>query len=261
MVGADAKIASVLSPYLHRILLASCVGRKAQAYTSVIYLCWLQFSKCGAMGGLKAVWQHVEKVDPNDRGPNFHLRCKWCPEMFKGTASRAREHLAGDSHNIAACPKVPDAIKQAMRKLGKGGKETQQNHTDPVQPQAAADLLPAARGWAPNPTAEQLDREARKPQTTIKDWIATNGRGAADLATAEMVYELGLPLRFGTKPAFREFVGAVQAAPADWELPSLHAVRGPHMATNTHAYMTCRTATPMASLLHFPVLHCNAHVC
>ena len=30
------------------------------------------------MGGVQPVWQHVDKVDPNEKGPNFHLRCKWC---------------------------------------------------------------------------------------------------------------------------------------------------------------------------------------
>ncbi len=145
-----------------------------------------------------------------------------------------KAHLAGNSKAISACQGVPASVREEMR--GKGaGKSKPTKAQLPAQsplrrsPRKAAASPPrsAAKDKLPSPAAAHVEQQAGKVKKGIQAWLDTSTRDNANMAVANMLYELGLPLSMVTKPALAKFVEAVKLAPADWKLPSYDSVRGP----------------------------------
>jgi hypothetical protein len=63
------------------------------------------------------VWDQYEK-QPGYEGSqgSCQLKCKLCSAQFKGTLTRAREHLAGVGGNVAPCQQV-EAKQPLLRPL------------------------------------------------------------------------------------------------------------------------------------------------
>jgi hypothetical protein len=63
------------------------------------------------------VWEFIEKI-PDARGAlgNNLLKCKLCKVTFRGSLTRAREHLAGAGGNVMSCQEV-EATHPSLRPL------------------------------------------------------------------------------------------------------------------------------------------------
>ncbi|CAN1318883.1 hypothetical protein LINPERPRIM_LOCUS30992 [Linum perenne] len=157
-----------------------------------------------------------------------------------GGISRFKNHLAGVSGNVRACPKAPPDVRAAM--LKNLGETSKKNRTLAAQKRSFSEITREDSSSEPNysevtPGSNEDTTPIRSPnpcprsggsllQPNIKS--ALRGKDAAlrtDRAIARFWYEHCLPFNVVASPSFPVLINMIASMGAGYTGPSYHAIR------------------------------------
>ncbi|CAN1293755.1 hypothetical protein LINPERPRIM_LOCUS22167 [Linum perenne] len=169
------------------------------------------------------------------------ITCLLCTHTFAGGGiSRFKNHLAGVSGNVRACPKAPPDVRAAM--LKNLGETSKKNRTLAAQKRSFSEITREDSSSEPNysevtPGSNEDTTPIRSPnpcprsggsllQPNIKS--ALRGKDAAlrtDRAIARFWYEHCLPFNVVASPSFPVLINMIASMGAGYTGPSYHAIR------------------------------------
>ena len=142
-------------------------------------------------------WLYVTTSFPDTHG-NYEITCKFCSTVFRGKASRIREHLL-------KCVGVPSDVRQSIKDIDT--KKSAINSTRKIE-------------------RLEVKRSNTRQQTTLKEIAGKSKKDRVDDAVSAFFYEEGIPFSKIETRAFMKMINALKSSGPAYVPPNRRRLAG-----------------------------------